>query len=38
LTERTESWAELGIDRLIVYVARPFEEGVAGLHAIVSQM
>jgi len=37
IPERTESWAGLGVDRLIVYVARPFGEGVARLHAIVSQ-
>ena len=32
--QRAQSWVELGVDRLIVYVAPPFEEGVERLAEI----
>jgi alkanesulfonate monooxygenase SsuD/methylene tetrahydromethanopterin reductase-like flavin-dependent oxidoreductase (luciferase family) len=32
--KRAEPWVELGVDRLIVYVASPFEEGVERLAKI----
>jgi alkanesulfonate monooxygenase SsuD/methylene tetrahydromethanopterin reductase-like flavin-dependent oxidoreductase (luciferase family) len=32
--QRAEPWVELGVDRLIVYVASPFEEGVERLAKI----
>ena len=35
--EQTRSWAELGIDRLIVYVAPPFIEQIQRLAGVVSR-
>jgi alkanesulfonate monooxygenase SsuD/methylene tetrahydromethanopterin reductase-like flavin-dependent oxidoreductase (luciferase family) len=37
MPERAQPWVELGVDRLIVYLAPPFEEGVARLATIVGQ-
>jgi alkanesulfonate monooxygenase SsuD/methylene tetrahydromethanopterin reductase-like flavin-dependent oxidoreductase (luciferase family) len=37
LSDRSQPWAGLDVDRLIVYVTPPFEQGVARLGEIVNQ-
>jgi alkanesulfonate monooxygenase SsuD/methylene tetrahydromethanopterin reductase-like flavin-dependent oxidoreductase (luciferase family) len=37
IPDRTQPWAGLGVDRLIVYIAPPFDEGITRLGEIFAQ-